>query len=86
MASIITVGLLIDLFAYGLLRVFDRGGRAIWLASPSLAQQARSRTCPGLQRGTGRAPQHRRFLHNTCAIIAVIGLITAMLLVARLST
>ena len=59
MAGIITVGLLIDLFAYGLL--LDRGGRAIWLSLTVFGTAGALRTCPGLQRGTGRPATSKGF-------------------------
>jgi hypothetical membrane protein len=87
MAGIVVVGLIIDLFAYGLLRVFGRSGTMIWA---SLTVFGTAGAFSGLAQDYGEeagAPRNiEGFLHNTCTIIAVIGLISAMLLLARLST
>jgi hypothetical membrane protein len=83
MAGIVTVGILIDAFAYGLLRIIDPGGVVIWAA---LSVFGTAGAVSGLAQDYSETPGAPRnlegFLHNTFAIIAVIGLVSAMLLMA----
>src|SRR5215218_3845151 len=73
-AGIVTVGILIDAFAYGLSRVIDPGGVVIWAALSVFGTAA---AVSGLAQDYSEEPGSPRnlegFLHNTFAIIAVIG-------------
>jgi hypothetical membrane protein len=83
MAAIFTIGIMVDLFAYGLLRAIDRNGVLIWA---SLTVFGTSGALSGLAQDYSEEPGVPRnlegFLHNTFTLIAVIGLISAMLLLA----
>jgi hypothetical membrane protein len=87
MAGIFIVGILIDLFAYGLLRVLDPGGVVIWAA---LSVFGTAGAFSGLAQDYSEEPGAPRnvegFLHNSSTIVAAIGLISAMVFLARLST
>jgi hypothetical membrane protein len=83
MAGIFTVGLMIYAFAYGLSRVIVPGGSVVWAA---LSVFGTAGAVSGLAQDYSEEPGAPRnlegFLHNTFAIIAVIGLVSAMLLLA----
>jgi Protein of unknown function (DUF998) len=83
MASIFTIGVMFDVFAYGLSRAIGAPGVVVWA---SLTVFGTAGAISGLAQDYSETPGAPRnlegFLHNTFAIVAVIGLTSAMIALA----